>query len=161
MADCSAGEELDGRAADDLHAVILAAIEHHLRKDGKVRRCAEETGMSGYAAQSVRVLVVDFSAQWIAARRGDFRRCDPITEGISGTIESVVHAERRKNAAVEKLVEWLTGNDFNEQAEEVGAQVGVDVAAARSGLEMTGNHRGTCFERRVGNPPDVTASGQA
>src|SRR5450756_2193264 len=55
------GEELDGRLADDLDAVVLAAIEHHLREHREVGRGTEETSVSRHTTQSVGVFVVDLS----------------------------------------------------------------------------------------------------
>src|SRR5690349_24129555 len=66
------GEQLDGRLADDLHAVVLTAIEHHLRKHGEIGGGAKQASMTGDTTQCVRVLVMNLTTQRISARRCDF-----------------------------------------------------------------------------------------
>src|SRR5687767_4238604 len=73
----------------------------------------------------------------------------------------MVHSQRREDATLEELVERLAGHDFNQQAEQVGAEVGVDVAGARACFERAVDDRGARFERAPGDAPDVAAGGQA
>jgi hypothetical protein len=121
-------EEPHGRIADDANAAELAAVQQHLREDGEVLRRAEETGVPGDAAEGVGVLVVHLAAQRVAARRHHFRRRDPRDERVRGTEEGVLHAERAEDALVEEDVERRARDRLDDEAQEIGAEVGVDVA---------------------------------
>jgi hypothetical protein len=97
---------------------------------------AEQPRVAGDAAQRVGVLVVDLAAQRIPARRRDLRRRDARAERIGRPEEGVVHPERAEDALVEEDVERRPGDRLDDEAEQVGAEVGVDVARSGDGDEV-------------------------
>ena len=155
------GEQLDGRAADDLHTVVLAAVEHHLREDREIGGGAEETRVSSHAAQGVGVFVVNFAAKRVTSRRRDVGGRDTVAEGICRPVERVVHPQRSEHAPFQKFVEWLTRNDFDQEPEKIGAEIGVDVPAARTGLERAADYCRTRLEWTPGDAPDVPTRRQS
>jgi hypothetical protein len=161
VTDGSAREQLHGRAADDLHAVIFAAIEHHLSEDRQVSSGAEEPGVSRHAPKRERVLVVDFAAKWVPARRRYFSRRDAVAERVCWAKEGIVHPQRSEHAAIEEFVERFTGNDFHQQAEQIGAEIRVDVAGSRACFERSADDCRTRLEGTLGDPPDVAARRQS
>src|SRR5258706_5739651 len=130
-----AGEQAYGRLDDDLDAVVLAAIKHHLREDREIGRRAEQAGVAGYATQCVGVLIVDLAPQGIAAWRRDLCRSDAVFERVGGTIHRLVHPEGLEDASCQVLVERLASDDLDQESQNIGTQVGVDVLSAGAGLQ--------------------------
>ena len=151
------GEEIDGRLADDLDAVVLAAIQHHLREHREVSGGTEETGMSRHTAQGVGVFVVNLTSQRIAARRSDLGGSDAIPQGVGGTIHRLVHPEGFEHASCQVFVERLAGDDLDQESQNIGTQIGVDVLSAWTAFEGGAQDQGARFERRLGDPPDISA----
>ena len=86
-------EERDGTVGDDAHAVVGATFEQHLRKHRQVGRRAEQTGVTGDAAERPGVFVVHFPTQRVAARWGDFGRRGARDIVQRQAVMRVVHAE--------------------------------------------------------------------
>ena len=153
-------EQRDHRIADDSNAVVLAAVQHHLREDRQVRGGAEEPRVPGDAAQGVRVLVVHLATDRVAAGRRDLGGGDAIRHGVRRLEERVVHAERLEDAVVQEMIERLTGDGLDDEAEDVGAQVGVDEALPGAAGEIGGEHRGARLFGRASDAPEVTTRGE-
>src|SRR5689334_7359262 len=117
--------------------------------------------MARDAAERERVLVVHFTLEWIAARRGDFRGRDASLERVGGAEERVVHAERYEHTLVKELVERRAGRGFDEEAEHVSAEVEVLVAPARLADERRLDDRCACFGGGAGNAPKVAPRREA
>ena len=155
------GEQRDRGVGDDARAVVLAAVEHHLREDGEVGGGAEQPGVAGDAAERVRVLVVHFALERIAARRSRLRsaRCASRSESAGRKNVSVMPSGS-KTRSCEELVEPLARRRFDDEAEHVGAEVGVLVAAAGLADERRRDDRGARFVGRVRDAPEVAAGRQ-
>ena len=56
--------------AHEPRAVVLAAVEHHLREHGQVGRRTEQPGMARHATECERGFVGDLATHGVAAGRG-------------------------------------------------------------------------------------------
>src|SRR5581483_7185384 len=133
----------------------LAAVEDHLGEHGEVGRGAEQTGMTGHAAQGVRVLVVHLTAERVATWWSDLGGGNAVAERVGGAEERVRHAERLEDALVQELIERLPGDALDEEAERHGAEIGVDVAEPGLALERCGEDDVAGLLRRGGEAPEV------
>ena len=155
-------EQRDGGVGDDARAVVLAAVEHHLREHGEVGRGAEQPGVAGDAAERVGVLVVHFAAA------ADSRAAELISVGA---MRARSESAGRKNVSVmpsgvhtRSCRNWSSGSPdagLDDEAEHVGAEVGVLVAPAGLAAERRRDDRGARFFGRVRDAPEVAAGGQS
>src|SRR4051812_49081878 len=103
---------------------------------------------------------MNLTAQRVPARWGDFGWSDAVFQGIRRAIHRLVHDQRLENPAGQELVEWLTSDDFDQHAEDIGPEVGVDVLHARPPFERSVQDEGPRLERSLGNAPYVASSRQ-
>jgi hypothetical protein len=80
---------------------------------------------------------------------------------LSESEAGVGHAERSEDALLEERVERLAGGGFNDEAEHVGAEVGILVTAARLASERRLDYRLSRFGRVTGEAPEVAAGRKA
>ena len=88
--------------------------------------------MAGDATHDVGASVVHFARQGLATLGGELGGRDAILDRISGKEEGVVHAQRIEDILGEEVIEALAGGGFDDEAEHVGAEIGVFVAAPRA-----------------------------
>src|SRR4051812_47075688 len=102
-----------------------------------------------------------FAAQRVAAGWRHFGRRDSIAQRPVRPEVRVRHAEGLEDALLHEIVESLTTGRFHDETEDIGAKIGVDVAAARSALQLRLEHRVARFVRRECNAPEVSPSRQS
>ena len=101
--------------AEHAHAVEFAAVQQHLAEAEIVGRGRNEAAAAGKQLRRRRDI----------PDRRPFRhgRIDEAAElGFRHVKAGVDHMQRRKDAALQELVERLTGSDFDDPAEHVDAQ---------------------------------------
>ena len=130
----ASGELCHGAVGHNAHSVVLPSFKEHLGKHGEIRGGAEQASVSGNASECPCVLVVDFAAQGIAARRRDFGGCRTGNVGEGQSVVGVGHTEFREHVEFEKNVQALATHRFGDKSQNVGAQIGVFVTVARDAV---------------------------
>ena len=116
--------------------------------------------MAGDSAERVGVLIMDLASQRIAARRGDFGRGDAVFQRVGGPVHRLVHAERLEDSSGQELVERFAGDDFDQQSQNVGSKIGVDVLGTRTPFQRSAQDQSASLERGLGDAPYVASSRQ-
>ena len=153
MAGGALGEEGDRAVGDNAHAIVPPPFQEHLRKHGEIGRGAEQPRVPSHPTQRPGVLVVDFTAQRVAARRGDFRGRRPEDVFQRHAVMRVPHPQLGKYFPLEKDIKRLTTHRFGHEAQQVGAKVGILVAVAGGALNGRRQHGGACVGRRLRHAP--------
>ncbi len=117
--------------------------------------------MTGDSAERVRVLVMDFTAQRISARRSDFGGRDAIAQRIGRTIERVVHSERAEHSIGEENIETLSRDLLDDHPENVSAEIGVDVRRVGPVLERSLENHVAGLLRAARSSPEIAAGGKS
>jgi len=113
--------------------IVGAAPQQHLREARRVAGGGEEPGVRRHTAEREGVLVVHLAAQHAAAPRVVLGRRDArelVRPRGQRTIEGVLHAERREDAAAHESVERLTGHPLQDLAQQDDAEIAVFLGAA-------------------------------
>src|SRR5690606_11319484 len=154
----TASEPGGGRGVEYADPAVLPAVQHHLGEDRQVARRGEEPGVTGDAAERVRVLVVynavDVRVAVDGVQLGGGDPCQDRQRAIrfgrrlavahaggdgirprTGVVAGVPHAERIEDALVQEEVQRLARQLLDDEAQHHDAAVAVNGPAARRVIE--------------------------
>src|SRR5262249_54902314 len=103
-----------------------AALKQRVRKDRDVLGRRKQTGVSGNSSHHAAILVLDFSLDDPVAERLIIRRPrNSPAQSRRGVGGRVRHADRAKNFALAKDVQWLVGDSVKSHPQNNESDVAV------------------------------------